>query len=505
MLMKYLPKLVKSAPGSEMADREKVLKERKKAKFLWTHFGKGVLSAIDEGIDPEFAVLYYDDYTAEARRVLNLCKELATYDKVDSLEETENVVFIENIQKQTENIISRYISYRNFFKENAVESRENNEKDDDDIEELETVKKDEYAPKLEIEVKGNEGKDENYKENAGNVQNEVKEETENMNENINLEYKDIQSENELCDVALACDDKEELTQNLVISNEINEESSCQNEECLVEMKKHISNCGIYSDTNLIDEKQRKQSIKKLHAATNHENFVCEQCGKCFKSRPSMNSHVKTIHEKCPPQGCNKETFSEDFKEFQEKKPLDLQVKKVPYPQVKKVQDVQEKKPPDLQVKRARDLQVKKIQDMPVKKAPDLQVKKVPDVPVKKVPPDLLEDPEDCEKCFKSECEQCKKRFRRGQSWKSHVESAHDQPGASLLSRSLIISGGVLDYGHLSVRIVVKKLANKLCAFVTMAGSHVANTFKQLNAIENCLQSSVKHQLLVPEVVYKKKR
>jgi len=332
-----------------MADRESVLKERKKAKFLWTHFGKGVLNSIEERIDPEFAVFYFEDYTAEASRVLRLCTELATYDKVDSLEETENVVFIENIQKQTETIISRFITYRKFYKENAVESRENNGKDDDDIESLEIVKKDEYAPKLEIEVKGNEGKDENYKENFGNVENEVKEETENMNENINLEYKDLQSENEVCDVALACDDKQEWTQNLVISDEIYcEENSCQNDEGVVQM-----------DTNLY-----------------YEKYV--------------------VHEWSPQYNNQDEHFEKEKDEYF-----------------------------------------------------------------------IFEGKRSCnssdEKAFWlyfNECEDCEKRFMCGKSLKSHVETSHEQPGASLLTRSLLVAPGLLDYGHLSVT-DVKKLVNKL--------------------------------------------
>merc|ERR1719509_269993 len=98
--------------------------------------------------------------------------------------------------------------------------------------------------------------------------------------------------------------------------------------------------------------------------------------------------------------------------------------------------------------------MKKVPVLQLKKFLHLQVKKVPNLPAKKAPPYFLKD-----------CEECEKSFRSEKSCKSHVETAHDQPGASLLSRSQFFSGGLLDYGHSSVTIVVKKLANKLAIFL----------------------------------------
>jgi len=69
------------------------------------------------------------------------------------------------------------------------------------------------------------------------------------------------------------------------------------------------------------------------------------------------------------------------------------------------------------------------------------------------------------KKFLYNCEECEKRFMSEKSYKSHVETAHDQPGASLLFRSLFFSRGLLDYCHSSCTIVVKKLANKLALFL----------------------------------------
>jgi len=144
--------------------------------------------------------------------------------------------------------------------------------------------------------------------------------------------------------------------------------------------------------------------------------------------------------------------------------------------------VQEKKPPDLQVKRAQDLQVKKIQDLPVKKAPDLQVKNPPDLPVK-----IIHD----------------WQMKKAPDKNKPREKKH--PEASLLTRSLIIYGGLLDYECSSVSMVAIKLVNKHYSFVIIAANNLANNSIHLNSAENCFQPSVNHWLLVPEVVYKKKR
>jgi len=287
---KILPLLVKSAPGSEMADRENVLKRRKSEKFMWKYFGKGVLYAIEEKIDPEFAVLKFHEYTAAASRVLELCAELATYDEDDSLEETENVVFMENFEKETQNIVFKYLTYSKNFKENAakIEEIKDAEECEFDFEQCE-IKTELVYDKSENEYDESECEIENFDDPILTVLDQSnlyfgcsqKEKIEEIHQNAKkIDFC-------VCDVTLAGDDKLQITQKRIISRS--------------------------------DEKQKKKvrskPVMKLQVETNHDNFfVCENCEERFEKGKSLKNHIVIVNEQSLPEDLvKKETFSETFK------------------------------------------------------------------------------------------------------------------------------------------------------------------------------------------------
>lgn len=273
---------------------------------------------------------------------------------------------------------------------------EKNEMDDDEIETGKIVKKERTHEVNQVNVV-----------NSG-FRNDVKNEQNKMSEmNISdFEWKGLKSENEFCDVTIACDDKQKTTQKLVIFDEIYyEENSCQNYEGAYDNEHNdITVKYEYDETDLLGKS---------------ENFnSCDKCTKNFGIKFDLDLHVKMYHEGI----CQSYEYSKsDLLEIEYFEKEDYFI---------------------------------------------------------------FKGKGGCNSLDEENilCEHCEKRFRSGKSPKSHVETAHEQPGASLLTRSPFCCSRLLDYSHSSVTIELKKLVNKL----VLCCNRVKFAFKYQRGIIFCI-------------------
>jgi len=434
-----------------MADRDILVRKRRGSKLVCGVLGRRIVNDIEENVYPDFIDL--DRYTNYVNKVLELSEEIKTFDKDDSPEKAQNIIFIETFKQETDSVIDKYLKYSKNYKEYAAKLEENDEKDDD-IEICKIVKEDDYAHKME--VKKNDVKDENYKANTGNIENEVKEETDNLSENMNLEWKDLRSENEFCDVTLACDDKQS-TQELVISCisesedeiEINEEINRQNDEDIIEMdtdlyyekylvpeiEQALTNSGVYSDKCFIQNDIEDDVIDHYDS---HSMQMFDQPG-------SSNSIKKEIEDAQVQYVKVEKALDQPVK-----KALDLHVKESPIMQVKIAPDILVKKPLYINMKKVLDLQVKRV--------PDLEEKKVSDLHVKK------------EEIFV--CKQCEKRFKKQTSLKYHVKTIHVKP-----SHEVAVKEGIL-FENFNQELFVCGQCEKRFEDGKSLKSHVKNVHEQ---------------------------
>ena len=152
-----------------MVDREILFQKRRFSKLYCKALGKVVIDAIEENTDPELAAFSFDQYTEAVSKGLELCSELATFDKDDA-----------------DSIIYKYLKF-----EDQVKKESRNEKNlgcitNYEFEDIErnVVKKDIILDFCDIAF--------TYDDN-----------------HIEKKISEISETEDFCDVTLACDDKQD--------------------------------------------------------------------------------------------------------------------------------------------------------------------------------------------------------------------------------------------------------------------------------------------------------
>jgi len=198
-----------------MVDQDDLVKKRKGRKLFCTVRGKGVLESIYQNLDPDFVEFKFEQYCEAASKVLEVCNvwlELTTFDEMNSQKDID--IYMEHFHKERNSIIQKYERFR----ENAAKIEENTGKD-------EMLKIDENIVETDEMIKGNV---ENFA-----FRNKVKDQEDKVSEQMNIsdfELKDVQIGKNFCDVTLACDDIQNLTQKLVIASRSEEQmlAECKN-------------------------------------------------------------------------------------------------------------------------------------------------------------------------------------------------------------------------------------------------------------------------------------
>jgi len=423
----------------EMADHDNLFKKRKGHKLFCTVRGKGVLESIEQNLDPDFVDFKFDQYCEAASKVLEVCKawlELTTFDEVNCHKDYD--IYLEKFQKERNSIIQKYEN----FKENAAKVIEKTEKDDDEIESLKIMK-------IETE--------EMIKENFENFtfMNKVNNEKEETSEKMKIsdfEWKDLQIEKELCDVTLACDAKQQVTQEVVFSSRSDGKILAESEN------KSEDDSEVFEDDSEVLEDDSKVFEDDSEEVFEDDSEVLEgDCKVCEDNYAVGKDDCKTMNE---------EEFVYESEKIIEMD-TDLYYEKYLVPEIEGEKcKKQLKSKPVVKLHVATNQEQIFICEYCVKRFEMLKSLKVHIEAVhdQYPPEDLNKEDIFSENLIESEvsslsnevwklhvatnqeenflCEHCEKRFKKGKCPKNHIEAVHGQSplGTSLLTRSLFCSG-----------------------------------------------------------------
>lgn len=122
---------------------------------------------------------------------------------------------------------------------------------------------------------------------------------------------------------------------------------------MIEATEKPYRCRICTDGKFFLKTELQEHIMVVH--TENKNIFCAECDKCFKSKPSLQAHIRRLHRpklvkefRCMVAGCNKEyatskTFQRHVESMHPDVKLPLPVKLIPNMSGKLLQPVPEEK------------------------------------------------------------------------------------------------------------------------------------------------------------------